>query len=114
LQPIEAAGFRNVPILAELTREVTAGGAERQHRRAWQKMVQRLFLDWVDAEARRATIGREQEFVVAARSHEAQPALPVVEPAVSGTEIALDTAVGKPLPITAANAIPSVAEMYCL
>jgi len=77
-------------------------------------MVQRLFLDWVDAEARRATIGREQEFVVAARAHEAKPALAVVELAVSGTEVALDTAVSKPLPITATNAIQSVAEMYCL
>ena len=45
--------FEMSPILAELTREVTAGGAERQHRRAWQKMVQRLFLDRVDAESLR-------------------------------------------------------------
>ena len=76
-------------------------------------MVQWLFLDWVDAEARGAAIGREQNFVAAARTHEAEPALAVVELAISGTEVALDTAVGKAVPITAENAVQDVAEARC-
>ena len=67
-------------------------------RRARQKMVQRLLLDRVDAEARGAAIGGEQDFVALARAHEAEAALAVMELAVSGTEVALDAAVGKPMP----------------
>jgi hypothetical protein len=51
--------------------------------------------------------------VAAARTHEAEPALAVVELAISGTEIALDTAVGKAVPITAENAVQDVAEARC-
>ena len=73
-------------------------------------MVQRLFLDRVNAEARGTAIGGEQDCVTTPRTHEAQPALAVVELAVSGAEVALDAAVGKPLPITTGNALQRLTE----
>src|SRR5665647_3244529 len=50
-QGVRLARLRDVPILAELAGKVAAGCAERQHRRAGEKVVERLLLDGVDAEA---------------------------------------------------------------
>ena len=58
---VELAGLGDVPVLAELAGEVAAGGAEGQHRRAGQEVVERLLLDRIDAEAGRAAVGREHD-----------------------------------------------------
>ena len=52
LQAVEAPGFRDIPVLAELACEIAARSAEREDGRARQEVVQGLLLDRVDAEAR--------------------------------------------------------------
>src|SRR5262249_68672 len=51
LNPVEIAGFGDVPVLTELAGQVASRGAKRQDRRAWQEMIERLFLDWIDAKS---------------------------------------------------------------
>jgi len=51
-QLVHVLGLADVRILAELTGEVAAGGAEGQHARAGVEMIKRFLLDWIDAEAR--------------------------------------------------------------
>jgi hypothetical protein len=46
------------------SRSNSLGGAERQHGGAGQEMVERLFLDGIDAEAAGAAVGRQHDFVV--------------------------------------------------
>jgi hypothetical protein len=49
---IHLAGLAHIPVLAELAGQVAAGGAKRQHAAAGIEMIERLFLDRVDAESR--------------------------------------------------------------
>ena len=58
-------------------------------------MVERFFLDGIDAEARRTAIGREHNRIARAPAHETQPALPLVELAVARADITLEPAVRK-------------------
>ena len=93
LQAVELARLGDVPVLAELAGEIAAGGAERQHRRAGQEVVQRLLLDRIDAEPGRAAVGGEHQLLAPARAHEAQAALAVVQAAVARADVALDAPV---------------------
>ena len=68
-------------------------------RRARQKMVQRLLLDRVDAEAARAAVGGEHHLVVLARADEAEAALSLVQLAKPGTDVALHAAVIQLVPV---------------
>ena len=61
-------------------------------------MVEGLFLDRIDAEARRAPVGREHHRVAHARAHEAGAALALVQAAVARTEVALDAPVVEAMP----------------
>jgi hypothetical protein len=81
---VDLARLRDVPVLTELARQVAAGGAEGEHRRARQEVVQRLLLDRIDAEAARAPVGREHDPIVLARTHEAEAALPFMQAARAG------------------------------
>ena len=96
LNAVERARFGDVPVLAELAGQVAAGGAERKHRRAWQKMVERLLLDRIDAKAGGAPVGRKQNLIVLPRAHEAQAALPLMQLAIARAYVALDTAILQP------------------
>ena len=51
LNAVEIAGFGDVPVLAELAGQVASRGAKRQDRRAWQEMIERLFLDRIDTKS---------------------------------------------------------------
>jgi hypothetical protein len=51
LQPVQVAGLRDIPVLAELAGEIAAGSAEGQNGRAGQEVVQRLLFDRIEAEA---------------------------------------------------------------
>src|SRR4051812_4959540 len=61
-------------------------------------MVERLLLDWVDAEARRAAVGGEHHFAAFHLAHEAQAPLPLVQLAVARTQVALHAPVGEAVP----------------
>jgi hypothetical protein len=71
LNAIERARFRNVPVLAELAGQVATRRAKGQHRRAGEKLIERLLLDWIDAKAGGAAVGGQQDLTVLARAHEA-------------------------------------------
>ena len=58
-QPVHVARLADVPVLAELAREIAARRAERKHARAGIEVIERLLLDRIDAEARRAAVRRE-------------------------------------------------------
>ena len=72
------ARLADVPVLAEFAAQIAAAGPERQHWRPRQEVVERLFLDRVDAEAAGATTGRQHHLVAPPRPHEAESALTLV------------------------------------
>ena len=89
----------DVPVLTEAARQVAAGGAERQHRRAGQEVVERLLLDRIDAEPRRAAVGREDDFAALHRPHEAQATLALAHLAGTRADVALHPTVAKRMPV---------------
>src|SRR5262249_41980633 len=89
----------DVPVLAELAGEVASGCAERQHTGSRVELVERLLLDWVDAETRRAPVGREHHGVARALSNEARATLTFMQAAVTRAQVALDAAVVQPVPV---------------
>src|SRR5262249_32082542 len=88
----------DVPVLAELAREVAPRGAERQDARAGVEVVERFLLDRVDAKARGAAVGGEHHAVALAHAHEARSALPLVQAAVARAQVALQPAVVEQMP----------------
>ena len=97
-QRVHLAGLRDVPVLAELAREIAAGGAKREYRRARVEVVERLLFDRIDAKLGRAPVRREHDPVAFALAHEAGAALAFMQPAVAGAKIALDAAVVETMP----------------
>ena len=92
-QAIHLARFADVPVLAELARQVAPGSAEGEHAAAGIEMRQRFFLDWVDAKTRRAAIGGEDHLTALHLAHEAGAALAFVQLAVARAQVALDAAI---------------------
>jgi hypothetical protein len=109
LEPVEVARFRHVPVLAELAGEIASGRAERQHRRTRQEVVQRLFLDGIDAKPAGAAIGGQYHLIAGTGTHETQAALPFMEPAEAGAKVTLQTAVVNRVPVAARNTFDAVA-----
>jgi hypothetical protein len=99
LNPIEVAGLRDVPVLAELAGQVAPCGAKRQDRCAGQKMIERFFLDRIDAKARRTAVGGEHDLVVLPGAHKAQAALAFVQLAIARTDVALDAPIRQSMPV---------------
>jgi hypothetical protein len=97
-QAVHVARLGNVPVLAELAGQVAAGGAEGQHAGTGVEVVERLLLDRVDAEARTAAVGGQQQFAALHGAHEAGGALALVQLAVARAEVALDAAVVELVP----------------
>ena len=64
-------------------------------------MGERLLLDRVDAEARGAAIGGEDNAIVAPGAHETQAALALVQLAQAGADVALHPPVVEPMPVVA-------------
>ncbi len=48
---VDLSGFGDVPVLAELARKIASGRSEGEHRRARQKMIQRLLLHRINTES---------------------------------------------------------------
>ncbi len=68
-------------------------------------MVERLLLDRIDAEARRAAVGGQHHRVADALAHEARAALALVQLAVARAQVALDAAVVEAVPPAAGEVI---------
>src|SRR4029077_7773703 len=105
LNPIEIAGLGDVPVLAELASQVAPRGAKRQDGRARQEMIERFFLDRINAKSGRTPVGGENDLVVLPGAHKAQPALAFVQLAIARTNIALDAPIRQSMPI--ASWVPS-------
>src|SRR5207247_8943542 len=99
-QRVRRARLGEVPVLAELAREVAAGGAEGECARAGEELVERLLLDRIDAESRRAAVGRQHHGLALALTDEAGAALAIVQSAVAWTEVTLDAAIVQRVPVT--------------
>ena len=74
-------------------------------------MIERLLLDRIDAEARRAAVGGEHHRVAVALAHEAGAALALVQPAVARTQVALDAPVVEPVPPAAGMVAHALASL---
>jgi hypothetical protein len=68
-------------------------------------VVERLLLNRVDAEAGRATVGREYDLIVLPGAHEAQAALAFVQLAQPRADLTLDAPVLKQPPIASRRAL---------
>ena len=97
-QAIHVLRLGNVPVLAELAGQVTASGAEGQDAAARIKMVERLFLDRIDAKAGRAAIGGQLHGAIDHLADETGAALAFVQLAVARAKVALHTAIGQGVP----------------
>ena len=93
-QRIHLAGLADVPILTKPAAQVAACRPEGEHGRARQKMVQRLLLDGINAEATGAAVGGQHNLAALVHAHKAETPLPFVQPAASGTQVALHAPVG--------------------
>lgn len=69
-------------------------------------MVQRLFLNRIDAETAGSTIRRQNDFAVQTASHKAETALPLSKLAIARAEIALNPAIGESVPISRCDYTP--------
>jgi hypothetical protein len=103
-QRVPFARLGDVPVLAELAGQVAARRAEAEHRCARQEMIERLLLDGIDAIPARPAIGGQNDPVVGARPHKAQPPLALIKLAKARTQIALDAPVLQRVPVTAGHA----------
>ena len=103
LKAIELGRLRDVPVLAELAGEIAAGGAEGQHRRAGQKVIERLLLDGIDAKTRRPSVGGQDDLIAFAGAHETQPALAFAQLAKARADITLNATVLEFVPIAGAG-----------
>src|SRR5207244_11639693 len=101
LQAVHLARFQDVPVLAELARQVAARGAEGQDAGPRIKVVERLLLDRVDAEPGGAAVRGEHHAAAFHLAHEAHAALALVQPAVARAQVALDAAVFEAMPPSA-------------
>ena len=93
----------DIPVLAEATRQVAARGAEGEHGRTGEEVVQRLLLDRIDAEPAGTPIGRQDHGAVQAGAHETHPALSFLQLAGAGAEVALDPSILEAVPVPGGN-----------
>ena len=116
-EPVHVLGFADVPVLAELAREIAAGGAEGEHARTGVKMIERFLLDRIDAKTRRAAVCRQYHPVADALAHEARAALAFMQAAVARAQVALHAPVVEHVPPAAGVAhafSPSPLRAICL
>ncbi len=92
------ARFGNVPVLAEETAHVAAGGAHAEDAGTGKKMIQRFFFDRVNLQRGGRTISQAVELAAFIDANEAEPGLAGIDVAVARTEIAVHAAVDFRLP----------------
>src|SRR5262249_42740559 len=102
-QGVQLAGLADVPVLAKPAAEVAAGRAKGEHRRPWQKVIERLLLDGIDAKATGAAVRGQHDLSVLASPYEAEAALAFVELAKTRAQVALGAPVLQPAPVACRN-----------
>jgi hypothetical protein len=86
---IHILGFTDIPVLAELARQIAASRAERQYTTARVKMVKWFLLDWVNAKTGGSSIGREYHLVALTHPYKTGTTLPFMQLAITWTQVAL-------------------------
>src|SRR5438445_1049738 len=84
-----AAGFGDVPILAEETAHVAAGCAQRKDLCAGEKMIQRLFFNGINLQGRGGRIAQAIKLASLVDPNKTEAALPLADMTVPRTEIAV-------------------------
>ncbi len=79
LKPVEGPRLRDIPVLAELARQVAAGRSEGQHAGTGEKVIEGLFFDRVDHKTAASPIGREDDLVTLAFADKTEATLPLAE-----------------------------------
>src|SRR5690348_10558582 len=87
------ARFGNIPVLAEKTAHVASGRAHRKDARAWQKMAQRLFLNWIDLDRSGMRVAERIQLSALIGANEAESGLALADVAVARAKIAMHFAV---------------------
>src|SRR4029077_12085867 len=95
---VPLACFGDVPVLTKPAAKVASGCAEGKHARAWQKMVQRLLLNRIDAEPAAPTVRGQHDSIAHALPNETESALSFVQLAKTRTYPAFDTPIGQHRP----------------
>ncbi len=98
-QSIKLARFADVPVLAEFAGEVAACRAEGKNRRTGQKVIERLFLDGIDAKTRGAAIGGEHQALRPSGADETKPSLSGAQDATARTKIASEPPIRETGPV---------------
>ena len=98
-QGVDVAGLGDVPVLAELARQVASRGPEAEHGGTGQEVVEWLLLDRVDAVAAGPAVGGTDDRIVLPGPHEAQAALSLVQPAGSRADVTLHPTVVEGVPV---------------
>ena len=115
-QPLDLARLRDIPVLAELTAQIAAGGAERQNACARIELIQRLLFDRVDTEPRASSIGGEHHLAAQVLPHETEAAIPRLQATGPRAEVADDppTLGGVVPPAPRKRAVsPQAARRWC-
>ena len=76
-------------------------------------MIERLLLDWINAEAARAAVRRQHDRVVLSPADEAQSALSFMQPAVARAHVALHAAVIQDVPVLRRHCVGKCLEWHC-
>ena len=87
-------GFGDVPILAEETTHVAAGGAHAEDARAGKKMIEGLFLDGIDLEGGGRSVAEAVEFAVLVGADVTEAGLAVADVAMARAEVAVNAVIG--------------------
>jgi hypothetical protein len=74
-QRLKLAGFADIPVLAEFTRQIAASRAKGKHRCTGQKVIEGLFFDGIDAITTGATISAEDDLAIGTDSDKAHTPL---------------------------------------
>jgi len=90
--------FRDVPVLAEETAHVAAGGPHAEDARSGKKMIERLFFDGINLERSGRAVAKAVEFAVSIDSNEAEARLSGMNMAMARAEVAVDSAAGLRFP----------------
>lgn len=103
IEPLCFSGLADVPVLAKFAGKIASCRTEGQNWRARQEMIQRLFLNRIDAKPRGTTICRQNHLTVLHPADKTKSTLAVMKPAEPRTEITLYAAVRQAVPMPRDN-----------
>jgi hypothetical protein len=92
-------GLADIPVLAKFAGQIATGGTKGENRGTGQKVIEGFFLDRIDAESARATIGIQYQGTLVVFPDITKSLLPLFDAAISGAEIALNLLIIDAVPV---------------